>query len=142
MAVPVILTGANIVLWINGTQYKQVTTVSFTVDYSEDGIFGIDSPYAQEIAGNRITVRGQVNGLRVKLSGGLQAVSLRPLFNDSAASPYVSIRIQDRATTEDIIFIPNCKVNLESHSAGIKSTYKLNFNFIGQMPLFALDRSN
>jgi hypothetical protein len=141
MAVPLILTGANINLYINNIKYKAVQSVSFSVDYGEEGIWGIDSPYAQEIAGNKIVVRGNINGLRVKQSGGLQGVSLRPLFNDLAASPYVSIRIQDRASQEDIIFIPNCKISLESHAISTKQTYKLNFNFVGQMPLFALDRS-
>ena len=141
MAVPVILTGANCRIYINNTLYKQVQSVSFTVDYAESEIYGIDVPYAQEIASNRITVRGQVSGMRVKLSGGLQAVSMRPLFFDTAASPYVSIRIHDRATQEDIIFIQNAKITTESHTAQTKSTYKLNFNFVGQIPLFALDRS-
>jgi hypothetical protein len=141
MAVPVVLSGANIKIYINNKVYTSVQSVAFTVDYGEAEIRGIDSPYAQEIAGNNITVRGQVNGLRIKLSGGLQAISLRPLFTDVAASPYVSIRIQDRATQEDIIFIPNCKVTLESHSIMAKQTYKLNFSFVGQVPLFALDRA-
>ncbi len=141
MSVPVILTGPNIRIYVNNKQYKQVQGVSFTVDYAEQSIYGIDVPYAQEIASNRVTVSGQVIGMRVKLSGGLQAVSLRTLFYDTAASPYVSIRIQDRATGEDILFVPNAKVTMESHAIQTKSTYKLNFNFIGQIPLFALDRS-
>lgn len=141
MAVPVILTGANCRIYINNTLYKQVQGVSFTIDYAETEIYGIDVPYPQEIASNRITVRGSVTGMRVKLSGGIQAVSMRPLFFDAAASPYVSIRIQDRATQEDIILIQNAKITMESHSIQTKSTYKLNFNFVGQIPLMALDRS-
>jgi hypothetical protein len=141
MAVPVILTGPNIQLYINNKLYKQVQGVSFVIDYGETEIYGIDTPYAQEIASNKITVKGQVTGMRVKMSGGLQAASIRPLFMDSAASPYVSFRIHDRVTGEDIIFIPNCKITQESHSIAVKSTYKLNFNFSGQIPLMALDRS-
>lgn len=141
MAVPVILTGPNIRIYINNTLYKEVQSVAFTVDYAETEIYGIDVPYAQEIASNRVVVRGQVNGMRVKLSGGLQAKSIRTLFYDTAASPYVSIRIQDRATQEDIIFIQNAKISLESHAIQTKQTYKLNFNFVGQIPFFALDRA-
>jgi hypothetical protein len=111
------------------------------VDYGEEAIYGIDSPWPQDIAGGRVTVKGNVRGLRVKNSGGLQAGNLRPLFTDLAASPYISIRVQDRATGEDIYFIPNAKVSMESHSVNIKETYKLNFSFTGQMILFALDRS-
>lgn len=141
MAVPVVLTGANIKLYINNKVYPIVQSVAFTVDYGETEIYGIDSPYPQEIGSNKIVVRGQVSGLRLKLSGGLQGVNMRPLFFDSAASPYISIRIQDRATSEDIIFIPNCKITMESHTIATKQTYKLNFNFVGQVPYFALDRA-
>ena len=141
MSVPVILTGPNIQVYINNKLYKQIQGISFTIDYGETEIYGIDSPYAQEIAGNKITVKGQVVGMRVKNSGGLQAVSMRPLFTDSAASPYVSFRVHDRVTSEDIIFIPNCKITNESHQIQTKQSYKLNFNFTGQIPLMALDRS-
>ena len=141
MAQPLIITGANIKLYINNTLYKEVQSVSFMVDYGETEIYGIDSPWPQEIAGTKVSVRGSVNGLRIKLSGGLQGKNMRPLFYDIAASPYISIRIQDRNTQEDILFIPNAKVTKESHTASIKSSYKLNFDFVGQIPQFALDRS-
>jgi hypothetical protein len=141
MAAPIILTGAHIKLYINNQVYKTVQSISLTVDYGETPIYGIDVGYAQEIAPTRISIKGGVQGLRVKNSGGLQAQSLRPLFVDLLASPYISIRIQDRSTGEDILFIPQAKVTQESHVAATKSTYKMNFNFEGTIPLFALDRS-
>jgi hypothetical protein len=141
MAVPIVITGAHIEIFWNNQQYKEVADISFTVDYGEEEIYGIDSPYAQEIAGGKITITGQVNGFRLKLSGGLQAKNLRPLFSDVSANPLVSLRVSDRATSEDIIFIPQCKISSESHSIPTRGTYKLNFNFKGMVPFFALDRS-
>lgn len=140
-SLPVVLVGAKIVLFINNQQYKEVESLSFTVDYGEYEIGQIDSPYTAEIAGGKITVNGSVQGLRLKLSGGLQAKNMRPLFSDVSAAPYISIRVQDRETQEDIIFIPQAKVSNESHSVSNRGTYKLNFNFMGMIPLFALDRS-
>lgn len=141
MGVPVVLVGAHIKLYINNQIYKAVQSITVSVDYGESEIYGIDAAYAQEIAPTRISVRGSVQGLRVKNSGGLQASNIRPLFLDMLASPYISIRIQDRTSGEDILYIPQAKVTQESHSMGIKSSYKMNFNFSGQIPLFALDRS-
>lgn len=141
MAVPIILTGAHIKIYINNQVYKTVQSISLTVDYGEQEIYGIDTLNAQEIAPTRLSVRGSVQGLRVKNSGGLQAQNIRPLFVDLLASPYISIRIQDRSTGEDILYIPQCKVSQESHVAATKSTYKMNFNFVGTVPLFAIDRS-
>lgn len=141
MAQSIVLTGANIKLFLNNKLYKEVQSVSFTIDYSEAPIYGIDSPYAQEIAGTKVAVSGSVQGIRLKMSGGLQGVNGRPLFSDIASSPYVSIRIQSRYDGEDIIFIPEAKITRESHSIATKSTYKLNFDFVGSRPLMALDRS-
>lgn len=141
MAQSLVLTGANIVLYVNNIKYKTVQSISLNVDYGESSIYGIDAAYPQEIASTKVIVSGSVQGIRLKLSGGLQAVNLRPLFKDLAAAPYVSIRIQSRADGEDIIFIQNAKVTRETHQMSTKSTYKLNFDFIGQIPLWALDRS-
>lgn len=141
MARTLVLTGAHIKLYINNKAYKEVQSVNLVVDYGETEIYGIDAAYPQEIAPTKVSVRGSVQGIRIKHSGGLQGANLRPLFTDIAASPYISLRIQDRQSGEDILFIPNAKVTRESHSAVVKSTYKLNFDFIGQIPLFALDRA-
>lgn len=137
----IVLTGAKIRLYVNNKIFNTVQSINFVVDYGENEIYGIDSPYPQEIAPGKITVRGTVACIRIQNSGGLQASQLRPLFSDFAASPYVSLRINDRQTNEDILFIPNAKVTKESHSAVTKQTYKLTFEFAGQIPLFALDRS-
>jgi len=142
MGQPITLVGAQINLYLNNQLYKPVQTFTFEVDYGEEGIYGIDSPYSQEIAGGRVMVKGSVRGLRNRQSGGLQGSNLRPLFTDLAASPYISIRVQDRSTGEDIVLVTNAKVTLEGHVASINSSYKLNFDFIGQMPLFSLDRSD
>lgn len=141
MATSLILTGANIKLYINNQVYKEVQQVSFAIDYGENEIYGIDAAYPQEIGPSKVSVRGSVNGLRIKLSGGLQAKNMRPLFVDLAASPYISIRITDRYSGEDILFIQNAKVTRESHAVSTKATYKMNFDFIGQVPLMALDRA-
>lgn len=141
MAQPITLTGAHIKLYINNQVYKVVQSITITVDYGEQEIYGIDAAHAQEIAPTRLSIRGSVQGLRVKYSGGLQAQTIRPLFIDLLASPYISIRIQDRQSSEDILYIPQAKVSQETHTIATKTTYKMNFNFVGQVPLFALDRS-
>lgn len=139
--IPLVMTGAQIKLYLNNKFYKQVQAVSLVIDYGETERYGIDSPWPQEIAGTKVSVRGSVTGLRIKLSGGLQGSNLRPLFSDMAASPYISIRIQDRSTGEDIVFIPKAKVTKENHTVPAKGSYKLNFDFAGVIPLMALDRS-
>ena len=142
MGQPVTLTGAQIVVYINNKQYNVIQSLTYEVDYAEEGIWGIDSPWPQEIAGGRVTIRGKVSGLRIKLSGGLQGSNLRPLFTDIAASPYVSIRVEDRSTNESIFLVQNAKISNESHTIPAKGVYRLNFDFVGQQVLFALDRAD
>lgn len=139
--IPVVITGAHIEIFWNNQQYKEVADITFTCDYGEYTIGQIDSPYPAEIAGGMIDISGQVSGFRLKNSGGLQAKNLRPLFTDQSANPYVSLRVTDRATQEDIIFIPQCKISSENHNIPSKGTYKLNFSFKGMVPFWALDRS-
>jgi len=88
-----------------------------------------------------VEVTGNISGIRTKMSGGLQGINAVPLFTDIAATPYSSIRIQDRSTSEDIAFFPNCMIDSESHSVSARGVYHLSFNFKAQIPLMALDRS-
>lgn len=141
MAQSYVLAGAHIKLYINNKLYKEVQSINLVVDYGENEIRGIDSPWAQELAPGTCSVRGSIQGIRLKMSGGLQGANMRPLFTDIAASPYISIRIQDRSTGEDIVLIPQAKVVRETHTIATKTTYKLNLDFLGMIPLFALDRS-
>lgn len=141
MSRPVVLKGPDIRLYINNKLFKTVQSISYTVDYGEIEEYGIDCPFPQEIALTKVSVKGSISGIRIRNSGGLQAAEIRPLFTDYASAPYISIRIQDRSSQEDIIFIPNAKVVRETHSAVVKQSYKLNFDFSGQIPMFALDRS-
>jgi hypothetical protein len=134
------LTGGHINVYINNKLYKQTQSLTLDIDYSEEEIYGIDTPWAQEIAGGRARVHGSIRGLRFKNSGGLQGSNIRPGFMDMAASPYISIRIQDRSSNEDIALITNAKTTNEKHSID-KGVYKLDFDFVGQIILYALDRA-
>jgi len=139
MAQSVTLTGANIILYVNNKKLSTAQSINITIDTGESATYGIDSAYPQEIATTQVKVSGNVNGIRTKYSGGLQALNLRPTFDKVAASPYVSIRIEDRQSGETIISLLQCKITNESHSIAAKSTYKLNFSFVAIIPLMALD---
>ena len=135
------ISGAQIIIWLNEKKFNTSQSLSFSVDTGETYIYGIDSAFAQEIATTKVSVTGNINGLRLRSSGGIQALNGKSPIADLMSSPYISIRIQDRVTQEDIIFIPRCKIGNESHSVSAKGTYKINFSFMGLLPLFALDRA-
>lgn len=136
------IAGAQIIVYINEKKFTTSQALNFSVDTGETAIYGIDSPFAQEIATTKVTVSGNINGLRLRNSGGIQGVNGKSLIVDLISAPYISLRVQDRVTKEDIIFIPRCKIGNESHSVSAKGIYKINFSFIGIIPLMALDRAD
>ena len=140
MPVPVVLVGAKIQLYINNVVYKQVESLTFTVDTDVEEIMGIDSLFAQELTPSKVKVFGSVQGLRLMNNGGLQGAAIRPLYLDFAASPYISIRVVDRQTQEEIFACFDAMVTSENHTIPNRGSYKLNFSFKGKVPVFALDR--
>jgi len=139
MSQSVVLAGANCKLLIGGKLYPEVQQISYTIDYGEQEIYGIDSVFPQEIATTRISVQGSVSGLRLKLSGGLQGKDAVTKINQKLFAPYVSIEIRDRQSDTKLIFIPQCKVTSENVQISAKGIVKLNFNFKGIIPYNPLD---
>lgn len=137
----VVLQGAAVKIYINNKLYKEADQVSYNIDYGAGEIYGIDSPFPQEIAPGRVSVQGAINGIKIKYSGGLQAYEALPPIADILSSPYISIRIQDRASTEDLLFIPSAMITAQSVQIPARGIYRLSFNFKGLVPFEPLDRS-
>jgi len=134
------LTGAQCKVYIGGTLYP-ADSIQYTLDYGEQEIYGIDSVYPQEIATSRVSVQGSISGFKLHGDGGLQGGNIRPLIKDILKAPYLSLRIQNRKTKVDILFVPNIKVTREQVTINAKNTVKVNFNFKGIVPFNVLDRS-
>lgn len=135
-----VLVGANIRVYINGVAYNECQSITYTLDTADQELYGIDSMFPQEIVPTRSTVSGSVQAIKLKNTGGLQAKGIRATLKDVLKLPYVSIRIQDRQTGEDIILIPKARVSSETFSAAIKQSVKVSFNFRGILGMQPLDR--
>lgn len=133
--------GADIKLYIAGNLYPEVQSVSYTIDYGEDAIYGIDSIFCQEIATTRVSVQGSISGIMLKLSGGLQGKDVTTRIIEKLFAPYVSFELRDRLTDSKIVFIPHIKVVQETFQVQGKGTVKLSFNFKGIIPLSPIDMS-
>jgi hypothetical protein len=141
MAKSVILTGAHIKLFIGGTLYNEVQSISVNISYAETPIYGIDSSLPQEIVSGNISVDGQVTGVYVKQSNGLQGKNIMTKLKDKMSQSYVSLEIRDRATDDKVLFIPQIKISNEQYSIAAKSAIKYSFSFSGIMPLTSADYS-
>lgn len=134
MAQTVTLTGAQVKIYISGKLYPEAQSISWTIDYVEEEIYGIDSVFPQEIAPNKVKVSGRISGIRLKSSGGLQGAAARSKISEVLSSPYTSLRVHDRYSNKDILFIPQMKVTSENFEAATKGSVKLSFSFKGIIP--------
>ena len=142
MTQPLVISGATLRLHLNNQIYKVTQSVSLQQETCEYAIYGIDSPYAQELAsGGQISYRGSIRGVRIKNGGGVQAQNGRPLFSDVAASPYISIRLDDRTTGEILFSCQNAKITSIKETVGAKGTYKVDIDFHAQIAFTSIDLS-
>lgn len=136
-----IIPGSHVKVFINGSLFPEAQEVAWTIDRQEQETYGIDSMFPQEIAPIRSVTYGSIRGLRLKQSNGLQARSITPDIGSLLASPYVSIRIQDRITGEDIIFLPKSKISSEQYGVAAKTGFiTMNLSFRSIQGLQPLDR--
>jgi hypothetical protein len=138
----VTLSGALVRIYINNQVYNEAQSVSYTIDYGEAEIYGIDTPFPQEIHSTRAMVAGSISGVRIKNSGGLQSFNAVPSIIDIVKSPYISIRIQDRSTGEDLLFVPNAKITKQNFQVRAKGVAILSFEFRGLVGFELGDRKN
>jgi hypothetical protein len=129
-------------LYVNNVIYPVTQNISVSIDTGEYSIYGINSPYPQEIAGGgQNSVRGSAGIVRTSNSGGIQGINARPLFSNLAASSYVSLRLDDRQTSETLWSIPKAKISNVKETVSAKGIYHITFDFIGQILFWPLDLS-
>lgn len=122
--------GKDAILLINGKVYGQAQSISWVKRTGEEQIFGVDSPFAQEIAPGNVTVSGSVKGLAVRFGHNLRAMSAVPRIQNIVSSPYITITVRDRVTGEEYFYAPKAKVTNETGSIAIKGLMTLSFEFI------------
>lgn len=139
MSQSVTLKGAEVKVYLSGKLYAEAQSVQYTIDYGEYEIFSIDSQFPQEIAPGRVSVQGTVTGVVIKNLGGLQAYDLRAKINEILHAPYTSLRLKDRFSDSDLLWLPEMKVVNEQVSIQAKGVVKITFTFKGIVPYNPLD---
>jgi len=139
MAESKVLRGADVRIFISGNEYSESQSVQWTIDYGIQEIYGIDSVFPQEMAITRMSVQGNISGIIVKSNGRLQGHDIRVTINDLLQSPYTSLRIKDRHTDENLLWLPQMMVTNESVQVQTKGVAKLSFTFKGIIPYNTMD---
>lgn len=134
------ISGAHINVHINGKLFNEVQDISYTIDYGEEPIYGIDSIFPQEIKITRVSIQGSISGIRIAGGNGLQEKEIRPKITNSMFAPYISIRISDRRTGEQIMWIPHARVINEKTDVSAKGNMKVSLSFTGLQGQQPMDR--
>jgi hypothetical protein len=138
----IIVTAALCRFYINGKIYGVTQDVSVNVDVGAYPVYGINSPYPQEIAtGGQNSVKGTAHVVRTRNSGGLQATGAVQLFSNLGSTNYSSLRLEDRSTGETLWSIPKAQILNIKESVSKKGLYNISFDFIGQILFYPLDLS-
>jgi len=140
MAMQVVLRAGDIKLFIGGNLCKGITAVNYSIDYGEQEIYGIDSAFPQEIASTKVVVRGTVSGTFVRDGKGLQGMGIKGRNKDILTNPYVSLRIQERLSGKDMLWVPEVKISNERVQAAAKDLVRFSFEFKGIIPFQDMDK--
>ena len=139
MAMSRVLRGADVKIYLGGNLYAESQGITYTIDYGEQEIYGIDSQFPQEIAPTRVSVQGTISGIRIKMAGGLQSYNIRTKINEILFAPYISLKVMDRHSDLVLLFVPNIKVTNEQVQVQTKGIVRVTFNFKGIVPYNLLD---
>lgn len=131
---------SDCVLYLNGKIFNEVQELSWNIDYGVNSVYGVDSAFPQEITATRASVTGKVVGLKMRKNGGLQGSNIRPQIFDIFNAPYISLRVVDIQSSDDILYIPSIMISKESVQMAAKGVVKISFEFTGIQPLQPLDR--
>lgn len=129
----VLQAGASVRLIINGITLGFATGLSFTRSTASKYIYGIDSPYAQEIVNTTYSVGGTLTGVRVRASGGLDGFGIMDLstlqsyFNQK----YCTLEIVDRSSNKTMYTIQKVVFDQDSWTIQARSIITFSGNFKG-----------
>lgn len=138
-----VLSGAQVRVYVSGKPFTEIQSITWTIDYGETEIYGVDSPFPQEIAPTRVSVQGTVKGVRVKSTGGLQGHLARYKIADILSAPYTSLEVRQRGgMKERLLWLPQMKVTRESLDTSVKNVVRFTFSFKGIIPYNPLDFKN
>lgn len=126
-----VLTGSAVKVFLNERPIPGLQSIQWTKSYNEVPIYGIDIPVPQEIASQKITIRGSMSGVIViDKESWYRAEDIIPRLEKMFDTPYSTLRIEKRRTLEDLVVFPYVKIDNISISISAQNTIKWACNFI------------
>jgi hypothetical protein len=129
-----VMSGACCKVMVNGKLIGVATSVSIQREVGVKPLMGVDNPLPQELAvTGPYLVRGQINGLRTRSTGGfdgLQLINVSTL-NDYFNQKYITIELVDRKTNTTFAKVNSAIFTADSIQAVARQPITISGSFIG-----------
>ena len=119
-----ILTGANLVVYVNARPYGLVERFTWTENTPSRENRGIDTVETVELAPTYSSVSGVMEIWRLKSDGGLEGAGLKPHSKNMARGRYFSLTLIDRITDEIFFQADRCRVESQTWPVAVKQLVK------------------
>lgn len=103
-----IITGARVLVYVNGKPFAQVTHFRWDSATPPKKIMGVDSGEPVELAPTTTMISGNMGLLRLSGDGGLEGAGIIPEFSEVPRGKYFSLALIDRATDTQIFRADRC----------------------------------
>lgn len=119
-----ILTGANLVVYVNARPYGLVERFTWTEATPSRENRGIDTVEALELAPTHSSVSGTMEIWRLKADGGLEGAGLKTHSRQMNRGRYFSLTLIDRITDEIFFQADRCRVDSQTWPVAVKQLVK------------------
>lgn len=127
------VTSQDLVLYMNGQVYAQVTNFSWNSSTSQTPKYALDSLMPYEIMPGPALVTGSVSVVKTQNDGGLEGAGFTTQFSNLARQKYNTISIRQRSTGQSIFEAKYCSINGQNWNMPTKGILSGNFSFMGIM---------
>jgi hypothetical protein len=136
MAGSTIVTGAHVVVYINGSVFGKVTSFGFKSVTARKEIRQVDSVGVQELAPTTTSVSCTMSLYRQMSDGGLEGAGITARYENLPRERYFNVTLVDRVTDSVIFQASQCSVEEQSWTIAPKGLVT------GQVAFKALEWSN
>lgn len=126
-----VLTGAHVVLFVNGRPLGIVTSFMWTRRRTVRRVQGIDQITPSELVPGPVAVSGQIGIVRTRRDGGAEGAGLIPPTADLTREQYVSLTLRDRTSDTPVVVIGQALVDSEGWRAVTKDILSATVSFEG-----------
>ncbi len=109
-----LVTGARVVVYINGAIYAQVSDFRWNSDTGSHDLYGVDSMQPFESASTVTKCSGQISVYRLIKDGGAEGAGITAPYPDLARERYFSLTLVERSSDTIIFQARRCKLLSQS----------------------------